>query len=231
MKIERIESGFFKTNSYLVVDELTNQALLVDPAGDWRRLARVIEQSGARVTAIVNTHGHYDHANRNHEAQRLTGAPILIHEADARLLSRWSWPSLLLRGRARLSPPPGRLLREGDEIEVGSLTFEVIHTPGHTPGGICLRHRKHILSGDTLFQGSIGRSDLPGGNYDQLVAAIQDKLFVLSDDIHVHPGHGPATTIEAERKYNLFVRLRPEQIEDLLFGKRPSPPPEKEDAR
>jgi glyoxylase-like metal-dependent hydrolase (beta-lactamase superfamily II) len=218
LRIEVVESGFFKTNSYLVVDELTRQAMLVDPAGDWQRLARQIAASGAQVTAIVNTHGHYDHANRNHEAKRLTGAPIMIHEADAPLLTRFSWVSSLLRRRSRLSPPADRLLREGDVIEVGSLEFEIIHTPGHTPGGICLRHKKHLFTGDALFAGSIGRTDLKGGDYDQLIAAIQDKLFVLSDDIHLHPGHGPATTIETERKFNVFVKLRPEQIENLLFG-------------
>jgi len=218
VKIERVESGFFKSNSYLVIDELTGQAMLVDPAGDWKRLAALIASSGAKVVAVVNTHGHYDHASRNHEARRLTGAPIMIHEADAHLFTDFSWPSFFLRRRPRLSPPADRLLRDGDEIEIGSLSFEVIHTPGHTPGGICLRHKKHILTGDTVFAGSVGRTDLKGGSWEQLAASIKDKLFILSDDIHLHPGHGPATTIEDERKYNVFVKLRPDQIEELLFG-------------
>jgi glyoxylase-like metal-dependent hydrolase (beta-lactamase superfamily II) len=229
VRIEKIESGFFETNTYLAIDEDTREALLIDPAGKWPRIAAMIRETGARVVAIVNTHGHYDHANRNHEAKRLTGAPICIHGADSeRLAGRFSWPSLLLRGRSRLSPPPDRLLEEGDVIEAGALQFEVIHTPGHTPGGICLRYKKHIFSGDTLLAGAIGRSDMKGGDYDQLVAAIQDKLFILSDDIFVYPGHGPRTNIEAERKFNIFVRLRPEQIEELMFGpprrKKPQSP-------
>jgi len=225
VRIEVIESGFFKTNTYLVADELTGKAMLIDPAGKWAPIERMICDSGAEVVAVVNTHAHYDHANRNREAKRLTNAPLMIHRAEAERLDRFSLPSLLFRGRGKLSPPPDRALDEGDVIEVGSLRFEVIHTPGHSPGGICLRYKKHIFTGDALFAGSIGRSDLKGGDYDQLVASIRDKLFVLSDDIHLHPGHGPQTTIEAERKYNIFVKLRPEQIEQLMFG-----PPKKKKA-
>jgi glyoxylase-like metal-dependent hydrolase (beta-lactamase superfamily II) len=229
VQIERIESGFFKSNTYLVVDEATHAALLIDPAGHWRDIEAAIQSTGASVVAIVNTHTHYDHANRNHEAKKRTGAPIGVHRAEAEALRRFSLASLLFRGRARLSPPADRRLEDGDEIEIGSLRFEIIHTPGHSPGGICLRHKKNIFSGDTLLAGAIGRADLPGGDYDQLVASIRDRLFVLSDDIHVHPGHGPKTTLEAERKYNIFVKLRPEQIEEILFGppkKKPAPEPD-----
>ncbi|MHA1568004.1 MAG: MBL fold metallo-hydrolase [Alphaproteobacteria bacterium] len=218
MRIEQIESGFFKTNTYLVIDELTGKAMLIDPAGNWQRIARMIDDGGAEVTAIVNTHAHYDHANRNREAIKLTGAPLLVHADDAPRLTSFSLPSLLFRGRPKLSPPPDRLLREGDSVEVGSLSFEVIHTPGHSPGGICLRYKKHMFTGDTLFAGSVGRTDMKGGDYDRLAESIKDKLFVLSDDIHLYPGHGPKTTIEHERKYNIFVKLRPEQIEELMFG-------------
>ena len=227
MQIEKVESGFFKTNTYLAIDEETGQALLIDPAGDWRRIATMIQTTRARVAAIVNTHAHYDHVNRNAEAKRLTGAPLLIHEAEAGRLAGFSATSLLLRGRPRLSPPPDRLLREGDTIEVGTLRFEVIHTPGHSPGGICLRSKKTIFCGDAIFQGAIGRTDLKGGDYDTLVTAIKDKLFVLSDDIFLHPGHGPRTTVEQERKFNIFVRLRPEQIDELMFGptKKKAKPP------
>jgi len=240
VRIETIESGFFKTNTYLVIDELTNRAMLIDPTGSWRKIAALISQTGAEVTAIVNTHAHFDHVNRNHEAKQSTGAPLLIHRAEGDRLPRLSLPSLLLRGRPKLSPPADRLLEEGDEIEVGSLRFEVIHTPGHTPGGISLRYKKHIFTGDAIFAGAIGRTDLKGGNYDQLAAALKDKLFILSDDIFLHPGHGPRTTIEAERKYNIFVKLRPEQVDELMLAmltggrkkrrKRPEPAPDASDA-
>jgi len=218
VRIERIESGFFKTNTYLAIDELTQEAMLVDPAGDWRAIAALIAASGARVVAIVNTHTHFDHINRNAEAKRLTGAPLIVHRAEADRLGRPTVAGALLRLRPRLSPPADRLVDEGDTIEVGSLSFEVIHTPGHSPGGICLRCKKNIFTGDALFAGAIGRTDLKGGDYDALVTAIRDKLFVLSDDIFLYPGHGPRTTIRDERKHNLFVRLRPEQIDELLFG-------------
>ncbi|MDP8225213.1 MAG: MBL fold metallo-hydrolase [Candidatus Lernaella stagnicola] len=226
MRIDTVESGFFKTNTYLVTDDLSGEALLVDPAGNWRRIEELIRAGGSRVVAIVNTHAHYDHASRNVEAKRLTGAPLMIHEAEAERLSSFSWPSLFFRGRPRLSPPADRLLREGDEVEVGGLRFEVLHTPGHSPGGICLRYKKTIFTGDALFAGAIGRTDLKGGDYDTLITAIKDKLFVLSDDIFLYPGHGPRTTIEVERKHNIFVKLRPEQIDEILFGpprkKRPA---------
>jgi glyoxylase-like metal-dependent hydrolase (beta-lactamase superfamily II) len=236
VRVERIESGFFGTNTYLAVCEDTHEALLIDPAGKWAAIAAKIDEMGARVVAIVNTHSHYDHANRNHEAKQLTHAPICVHRDDAAALaSRFSFASTIFRGRTRLSPPPDRLLADGDAVDVGRLRFEVIHTPGHTPGGICLRYKKHLFSGDTLMAGAIGRADLKGGSHDQLVASIKDKLFVLSDDIFVYPGHGPRTSIEAERKYNLFVRLTPDQIDQLMFGpprrkkRAEEPAPEKGD--
>lgn len=218
MRIERIESGFFKTNTYLVIDEASGAAMLVDPAGKWGPIATLVRETGVRVAAIVNTHTHFDHINRNAEAKRLTGAPLIVHRAEADRLGRRSALGALLRGRLVLSPPADRLVDEGDVIEVGTLEFEVIHTPGHSPGGISLRCKKHILTGDALFAGAIGRTDFKDGDYDTLVTAIRDKLFVLSDDIFLHPGHGPRTTIHDERKHNIFVRLRPEQIDQILFG-------------
>lgn len=218
MQIEKIESGFFKTNTYLAIDDETREALLIDPAGDWKRIAALIRDAGVTVKAIVNTHAHYDHVSRNTEAKRLTGAPLLIHEAEAGRLPKFSLASLFFRGRPTLSPPADRRLRDGDAIDIGALRFEVIHTPGHSPGGICLRYKKSIFCGDAVFQGAIGRTDLKGGDYDTLVASLKDRLFVLSDDIFLYPGHGPRTSIENERKYNIFVKLRPEQIDELMFG-------------
>jgi hydroxyacylglutathione hydrolase len=220
VRIEKIESGFFKTNTYLAIDEAGGEALLIDPAGKWKPIAALIAETGAKVVAIVNTHAHYDHINRNLEAKQATGAPIIVHRAEAHVLDKISGLALLFRARPKLSPPADRTVEEGDEIVAGNLTFEVIHTPGHSPGGISLRFKKHIFTGDALFAGAIGRTDMKGGDYDALVGAIKDKLFVLSDDINLHPGHGPRTTIETERKHNIFVRLRPEQIDELLFGAR-----------
>lgn len=225
MRIDHVESGFFKTNTYLVGDEQSGKALLIDPAGDWKKIRTMIQSAGVAVEAIVLTHAHYDHANRVHEARALTGAPLLVHEADAPLLQRKSVLSLVTRWRIKLSPPPDRLLAEGDVVEVGALRFEVIHTPGHTPGGICLRYKKTMFTGDTLFAGSIGRTDLKGGSWPALKASIDNKLFVLSDDIHLYPGHGPKTTIERERKYNIFVKLSPDQMDQLMFGIKPKKKP------
>jgi glyoxylase-like metal-dependent hydrolase (beta-lactamase superfamily II) len=144
-------------------------------------------------------------------------APLMVHEAEAERLTRVS-PGGWITGHWQLSPRADRLLKDGDTIDVGSLKFTVIHTPGHSPGGICLRFKKAIFTGDTLFAGSIGRTDLKGGDYDTLVASIRERLFILFDDVYLYPGHGEKTNIENERKYNIFVRLRPEQIEQLLFG-------------
>ena len=218
MRIEHVESGFFKTNTYLVGDEYSGEALLIDPGGDWRKIRAMIQKAQVKVAAIVLTHAHYDHANRVQEAQALTGAPLLVHRDDAPRLRKVSALMLAARRRPHLAPPPGRLLVEGDTIEVGALRFEVIHTPGHSPGGVCLRYKKTIFTGDTLFAGSIGRTDLKGGSWPALKASIEDKLFILSDDIHLYPGHGPKTTIERERKYNIFVKLSPAQMDEIMFG-------------
>ena len=229
MRIEQVESGFFKTNTYLVSDEHSGQALLIDPAGDWKKIKAMIQHADVTIAAIVLTHAHYDHVNRVQEAKTLTGAPLLAHEAAASRLKKISLLSLLMRRRAKPAPPPDRLLAEGDVVEVGALRFEVIHTPGHSPGGICLRYKKTMFTGDTLFAGSIGRSDLKGGSWPALKASIEDKLFILSDDIHLYPGHGPKTTIERERKYNIFVKLSPEQLDQLMFGIKPKKKPKEDE--
>ena len=217
MLIKSFPSRFLKTNTYLAACDLTRNALLIDPGLRLAEVRRTVERENLKIVAIVNTHTHVDHLLGNHRAKALFGAPLMVHEAESKKLTRHS-PAAWLRGRLRLSPPPDRTLLNGDILEVGSLRFEVIHTPGHSPGGICLRHKKTMFTGDTLFRGSIGRTDFKDADFDTLAASITEKLFILSDDIFCYPGHGQRTSIGDERRYNIFVRMRPEQMENMMMA-------------
>lgn len=195
----------YGTNCYLVGSEKPD-AVVIDPGGDGDLILDAADAEGLRITAIVNTHGHGDHIGANADLKDRFGCPVLIHEADAGFLtdpevnlSAW------LGAEPVISPAADRLLHEGDEIEVGAAAFRVIHTAGHTPGGICLYTEGHLFAGDTLFAGSIGRTDFPGGSMDQLIRGIREKLLVLPDDTVVYPGHGPATTIGAEKTGNPYL--------------------------
>lgn len=216
MLIKTFNKNLLQTNTYLVACDITNEAMIIDPASRLRPLQKEVEERGLKVVAIVITHGHLDHIWRAHAYKKTFNAPLFIHRSDALLLSKRRLLSLVAKGRLRISQPADNLLEDGDVIEVGSLKFEVIHTPGHSPGGICLKYKKTIFSGDTLFAGGIGRTDLKGGNYDTLVNSIKERLFILSDDIQIFPGHGPKTTIGEEQTNNLFVRMRPEEVERLM---------------
>jgi glyoxylase-like metal-dependent hydrolase (beta-lactamase superfamily II) len=137
----------------------------------------------------------------------VTKAPLLLHAADVELLRKAQVHAAVYGLSAEPSPMPDRLLSEGDTIEIGDLTFEVLHLPGHSAGGIGLKVQDHVFVGDVLFAGSVGRTDLPGGDFDQLANAIRQKLFVLDDATIVHPGHGPDTTIGHEKRHNEFVGI------------------------
>ena len=156
------------------------------------------------VKAIINTHGHFDHVSANKSLKKSTGADLMIHKADAGMLAQLSGSAAAWGLKAEDSPQPDRLLDDGDVIDIGSLSFKVLHTPGHTPGGISLYVDSAVFVGDTLFAGSIGRTDFPGGDYDTLINAIKTKLFALPGDTAVYTGHMEPTTIEREMKYNPF---------------------------
>ena len=198
--------GPLDCNCYIVGDPATREAIVIDPGGDADRLWATIQSEDLSVSAIVATHSHFDHIVAAERLRDLTGAPFLLHEADKPLL-RWMQESGRLFLGVDLPPPPevDSSPGEGDRITAGSLELEVLHTPGHSPGSISLVTGDAVFVGDTLFQGSVGRTDLPGGDSDQLLAAISEKLFKLGDDLPVYPGHGPATTLAVERKINPFV--------------------------
>lgn len=204
--------GSLHTNCYLVICDRTQEALIIDPGFADHESTRVLNEIGgynARVRYVINTHGHADHVSGNMKIRERTKAQIAIHYDDAEMLidSRRNLSEMF--GLRVNSPPPDRMLRDGDEIKVGSLKFEVIHTPGHTPGSISLysRSKNIVFTGDTLFAGSIGRTDLPGASLKNLISSIKSKLLTMPDETFVYPGHGGATTIGRERMFNPFLEL------------------------
>jgi len=205
MQVRSLAVGPLMTNCFVAWDEGSKEAVVVDPGGDAERILGVVAQEGLAVRYIVDTHGHADHILANAPVHEATGAPVCIHELDGPLLTDAyanlsAWAGFPYRAR-----PADRLLREGDEISLGELTLRVLHTPGHTPGGISLVGPGGVFSGDCLFEGSIGRTDFPGGNARELLVSIKDKLLALPDDTVVYCGHGPETTIGAERASNPFL--------------------------
>lgn len=206
MQWQRWTVGELATNCYLVWCENTRQAALVDPGGKGEQLLAALEDRELQLKALVNTHGHADHMAGNSYLQAATGAEILIHAADAPMLVEPARNLSLFLGQDIKSPPAGRLLHDGDGVAVGQEELQVRHTPGHTPGGISLVAEGLVFSGDTLFAGSVGRTDFPGGSREELLRSIESRLMVLPDETRVLPGHGPETTIGAERQSNPFLQ-------------------------
>lgn len=203
MIILSLAVGPIQANCYILGCEQTKEAVVIDPGDEAKRILGGLQKYVLQLKTIINTHGHFDHVGANKALKDLTGAPILIHRDDAPMLSHLSASAGMWGMRAQDSPAD-QFIKDGDRISFGQITLEVIHTPGHSPGGISLYTPKVVFVGDTLFAGSIGRTDFPGGDYDLLISCVKNRLFVLGDDIHVYPGHGPDTTIGYERKYNPF---------------------------
>lgn len=202
MIIERLELGPYGTNCYLVAAESGKEGLIIDPGAEAGRILKRVKDLGLLIKLIVLTHGHIDHIGALGETKEATGAEIAIHSDDAgSLQGRNPFHPFL-----QAPPAPDRLLKGGDSIDIGGLHLLVLHTPGHTPGGICLLGEGVVFSGDTLFNLGIGRTDMPGGSYSQLLNGIHTKLMVLPDNTTVYPGHGPETTVGNERQRNSFLR-------------------------
>jgi glyoxylase-like metal-dependent hydrolase (beta-lactamase superfamily II) len=208
MYVKQIQVGGFAVFAYIVACKVTNEALVIDPAAEEDRIFKEAESRGYNIKYIVNTHSHIDHVMGNRRMKELTNAEIIIHEKESSALIQQS-PSMMQMFHAQPSPPADITVREGDMITIGETSLRVIHTPGHSPGCICLYHNGMVFTGDTLFVGGVGRTDLGGGSLQQLVSSIRDKLFVLPDETVVAPGHNygdaPKSTIGKEKVYNPYV--------------------------
>jgi hydroxyacylglutathione hydrolase len=204
MFLDTVVVGLLQENSYVVACEETKEAVIIDPGAEADRIYRVVTFQGFTLKYVLNTHGHVDHVGGVADIIEQTGVPFLMHADDLDLIEGIERDPLQMYLNAKAPPRPDRFLHDGDIITVGKIEFQVLHTPGHTPGSVCFLTAKTLFSGDTLFANSIGRADLPGGSYEQLLTSIREKLLPLDDDVRVYSGHGRATTIGSERKFNPF---------------------------
>ncbi|MDR0966295.1 MAG: MBL fold metallo-hydrolase [Myxococcales bacterium] len=200
--------GLLDVNAYLLFDDETARAVLVDPGGDLDRIEAMVHRRGAQVEAVVATHGHVDHVGGVAEACRRFQAPFWIHAMEASVLDSIPLQARLFGFPGAQKPEAQRWLNDGETFAIGHSQVCVIATPGHTPGGICLyaEAARLLLTGDTLFVGDVGRSDLPGGDGAQLARSIREKLYTLPAGISFYPGHGPSGSLDRERSTNPFVR-------------------------
>lgn len=205
MILKMLAVGPLATNCYILGDRESKEAVVIDPGGDFEDIAAQLRESDLKAKYIVLTHAHFDHTDALAQLKAATGAEVLIHELDADMLcsAGQAQPFSLESGKETCRAD--RTIKEGDRIKFGRHILEVLHTPGHTRGGISLVTDKMIFVGDTLFSGSVGRTDLPGGSFQELMASIKNKLLSMADDCLVYPGHGPASTIGEERKNNPFL--------------------------
>ena len=201
MEIRTIQVTPFIVNCYVVKDG--GEAIVIDPGDAPASVLRAL--TGCTVRMIVNTHCHCDHCGGNAELVEQTKAELAIHREDLPLLHAMEMQAQMFGVSVEPSPEPTRFLQEGDVVQVGTSSLKVLHTPGHSPGHIVLVGDGVVFAGDVLFEGSIGRTDLPGGDYQQLLDSIRTKLLTLPDNTVVYPGHGPSTTIGAERRSNPFL--------------------------
>lgn len=206
VRIEALIVGPLQTNCYVLIDAPTNEALIVDPGGEATRILRLVHDRGAQVRYVVNTHAHFDHTLANAEIVRATGAPLVIHPDELPILRSGggaTWFGLQMIE----SPEPDQLIHEGDTLQIGATRVEIWHTPGHSPGSISLYvpTADLIIDGDLLFAGGIGRTDLPGGDWDTLMRSIE-RVLALPDATQIYPGHGPPTTVATEKRENPWLR-------------------------
>ena len=209
MDIEQMKVGYMDVFCYIVSCPVKKEALVIDPAGNEEDIVERINQNGLILKYIVNTHGHADHTCGNAKMKDLTGAEIIMHEEDDKLFNSPEGQIMARQMGFALSPHADIFVKDGDEISAGDVTLKVIHTPGHSPGGICLLGDGNLFTGDTLFVGAIGRTDLPGASYEDFMDSINRKLMTLPEETIVWPGHDygdrPSSTIGIEKWSNPFL--------------------------
>lgn len=206
MILQTLTVGLIQTNCYIIGCEQTKEGIIIDPGGHPERILRAVREGDLRVHYVLNTHCHFDHMAANAEVVAATGAPLAIHPAER--------PVLESRGGAvwfgvpvSPSPPPDLELADGQTLEVGTLRLQVLHTPGHSPGSVTfyLPEEGVAFDGDVLFAMGVGRTDLPGGDWDTLMRSIGEVLFALPDETVLYPGHGPKTTVGQEKQFNPWL--------------------------
>jgi hydroxyacylglutathione hydrolase len=197
--------GALEANCYILGCDKTQKGVIIDPGADALTIKEVLDKSGINAEYIILTHGHTDHIGALFEIKQKTGAIVAMHSDDAEMLGDSGKNLSLYTGEMIKLPPADMILKGNETLTVGSLTLDILHTPGHTPGGISIKTDGSVFTGDTLFLGSIGRTDFPGGSFKTLIDSIKQKLLTLTDDTKVYPGHGSETTIKHEKLYNPFL--------------------------
>jgi len=204
-RVEAFVTGPFQVNQFVIIDEASRTFAIIDAPGHNRAVDRLLE-AGYVPRWIALTHGHIDHIAGLHHLKETLNVPVYLHESDRYLLDHVSNSPFRDLLQAAIPPDPDHNLTESDMLDIGDLNLAVIHTPGHTPGGVCLFDgTRHLFTGDTLFYESVGRTDLPGGDHTVLINSIRQQLLSLPDPVIVHPGHGPDSTIGHERQTNPFI--------------------------
>ena len=206
MIFESVAVGPLSVNCYIVGCQRSLEGVVIDPGGDFESIYRLVQAHGLKIGTIINTHGHFDHIGANRQLLAACHARLLIHQADAPMLDKVADAARMFGMAGENSPPADEFLFDTMTVTFGEHHLKVLHTPGHTQGGCCLyfEDERMVITGDTLFADSIGRTDLPGGSHEQLLQSIRSKLFTLPDDVTAYPGHGPQTTIGHEKQHNPY---------------------------
>lgn len=204
---KRLALGVYGTNCYIAVDDNTKFAAVIDPAGDFDQLKTYIENNNLLVKYIILTHGHGDHTGAVIKLKKYSNAPVCINEGDLHMISNSDIKNFFTTGSIGLGIKADIMLEDGSTLELGDSELNIIHTPGHTQGSVCIIFGNELFAGDTLFAGSIGRTDFPGGSYEQIISSIKNKLLCLDSNLAVHPGHGASTLLSTEKKSNPFLKV------------------------
>ena len=206
MILEKLKLGSYKANCYIVGSEKSKDVIIIDPGSESKRVKELIFENSYNPKLILLTHGHGDHIGAVGDLKQEYNIPVYIHKSDKDMLKDSSLNFTNMMFKNGISINADKLVEEGDTITIDNMKFQVIHTPGHTEGSICLIHKKVLFSGDTLFRGSIGRTDFPGGSYDKIINSIKEKLLTLDEKTVVYPGHEDSTTIKFEKENNPFLK-------------------------